>query len=323
MNIIDILILQKDYGDVNVLCSQKPHEIFKGKTSLAKHQYNDKAMSVIYYDGSYIDNVHISMYYHGVTRMDIEMSAIVDKYKDLCEKFLLVKEYKPSLSEYEYKIIPLFEFVYGSTIYGSNDEKSDIDTFVVGGSENFINCEIKNINDFQRLLDEQDIQAIEIYSSNIENEVFTDLFKYEVNKDKLRTSISTITSNSWVKGKKKLTVMGDYDLRAGLKSVFHSIRILDFGIQIATHGKVVEWGNYNYVLKDLYKLSEQHKHHELWEQINSKYRKTFLKLSTEFKILCPKSVNESNNKKIIIDLMNQYNIPPNDEFVEAILFHIR
>ncbi len=63
---------------------------------------------------------------------------------------------------------------------------------------------------------------------------------FKLDKTKLRVAISTIVSNSWVKGKKKLIVQGDYDLNLAIKSTFHSLRILDFGTQIAMEGKIIK-----------------------------------------------------------------------------------
>ena len=85
-------------------------------------------------------------------------------------------------------------------------------------------------------------------------------FKLVQNKqfsENLRTSISTITSNSWVKGKKKLIITVDYDLNLALKSVFHSLRILDFGIQISENKKIVNFSNCNWILVELKKLSSE------------------------------------------------------------------
>ena len=114
-------------------------------------------------------------------------------------------------------------------------------------------------------------------------------FTFNLDLGKLRTSFSTVHNGSWIKGKKKLVVMSDYDKYLALKSLFHSIRILSFGIQIATHGKIIDYGEYNWFLKDLLKLGEEYDRDELWEKFDAKYREFYNKMSTEFKKLCPKS----------------------------------
>ncbi len=137
-------------------------------------------------------------------------------------------------------------------------------------------------------------------------------FTFNLNKEKLRISISTITSNSWVKGKKKLTVMGDYDLNIAIKSVFHSLRILDLGIQLCNDGKITNYGAMNYVLFDLIKLSEQYKYIDLWDKINEKYKKVFNALSTSFKAQCPKNIIESNKKLQIVSILKEFGIENED-----------
>lgn len=184
---------------------------------------------------------------------------------------------------------------FGSHVYGTNHENSDEDFIIITDENKQIS---DNINkkyftyiEFQRLLNNHDIQALECYflPNHFKiKETYVDGFKFNLDNAKLRVSISTVTNGAWVKGKKKLTVMADYDKYLGIKSLFHSIRILGIGIQIATHGKIIDYSEYNWFLKDLLKLSEQYEHHELWDVIDSKYRSLYNKLNTEFKILCPK-----------------------------------
>ena len=128
----------------------------------------------------------------------------------------------------------------------------------------------------------------------------------DIDRQKLRMSISTIASNSWVKGKKKLLVSGDYDVKLAIKSVFHSLRILDYGIQIATSGKVYEWDSMNYVLEDLRKLSYQRE--DLWNAIDTKYRKVFNSKSSEFKSLAPKDSTTKDLKQQLLNVFNKYGI---------------
>lgn len=79
----------------------------------------------------------------------------------------------------------------------------------------------------------------------------------------------------------------------GKKSLFHSLRILMFGIQIAQFGKIV---NYEEVCSDLMKLIR--KANELWKEIDSdpsvewdhyhqKYKKEFNRLKSKFREVAP------------------------------------
>lgn len=111
-----------------------------------------------------------------------------------------------------------------------------------------------------------------------------------------------------VKGKKKLIVAGDYDLNLAVKSVFHSLRILDYGIQVASTHKISNWTSMNYVLEDLRKLSEQYQREDLWNAIDTKYRKLYNAKSSEFKLLAPKDLTLKDNKKQLIDILSKYGI---------------
>jgi len=211
---------------------------------------------------------------------------------------------------------------FGSRVYGSDTINSDYD-YVLVVDEFFVapdkNICVYTIHQFQTLLNNCDIQILECFF--IPNKFIVKekhRFCLNLDKQKLRTSISTIASNSYVKGKKKVTVMNDYDLHAGLKSVFHSLRILNFGIQIAEHGKIIDYGAMNYVLWDLFKLSEQYQTVELWEVINTKYKSVFNQLSSLFKQLCPKDLTEKNKKLNLIKILKKYNVE-NVDLVDELL----
>ena len=213
-------------------------------------------------------------------------------------------------------------YKFGSHVYGTNDENSDED-YIVVAKEYFeskdINLHVFTVNQFQDQLNNCDIQMLECY-------FLTDLhilkefhkFNFILDKSKLRTAISTISSNSWVKGKKKLTVMGDYDVRLAIKSVFHSLRILDLGIQIAREGRIIDYSSSNFILDDLKRLANQFQHGELWQKIDEKYRKIFNSRSSEFKALAPKDMKEINQKEELKKVLNKHGVK-NDILTDEIL----
>ncbi len=213
-------------------------------------------------------------------------------------------------------------YKFGSHVYGTQNESSDEDFICV--VKNPINSENNNIHFytiemFQTLLNNCEIQMLECYFLD-KNFILKEnyVFDFELNLSKLRTSISTITSNSFVKGKKKLIVSGDYDLNIGLKSVFHSLRILDFGIQIASQGLIYDYKSMNYVLEDIYKMSENYERIDLWNKINEKYKPIFNKKSSIFKELAPKDLNERGRRNQIIEILNTFGVY-SDELLEALL----
>lgn len=215
-------------------------------------------------------------------------------------------------------------YIFGSRVYGTATPASDTDIILIAKKyfdSNDINVHVYTVEQFQLMLNRFDIQALECMFSPVpfilkEKRVFV---LPVLNKQLLRVSISTITSNSWVKGKKKLIVSGDYDLNLAIKSIFHSLRILDYGIQIATYGSIQNFGSMNYVLADLKKLSEEYQHDELWQKIDVKYRKVFNSMTTQFKLLAPKDLTEKNNKIQLETIIRKYNTSVDYEMVNEIL----
>ena len=214
-------------------------------------------------------------------------------------------------------------YLFGSHLYGTNLENSDKDYIIV--TKEYVESDSTDIHfitekEFQRSLDNHDIQALECYFAP-EKFKYKETVKFNFNLDKkiLRKSISTLCDNSWVKGEKKLTINADYDKYVGIKSIFHSIRIRDFGIQIANEGKIYDFSRYNYVYFELLKLSEKYHRNELWDVIKKRYKELFNNLRSEFIILCPKPDNYKIQYDKIKKVFNRYNYPENKEFIDEIL----
>ena len=214
-------------------------------------------------------------------------------------------------------------YLFGSTVYGTRNEASDYD-YIVVCKELPSFGELYNIEDetfhfhtirnFELLLGLNEIQTLEcLYLPK--QFILKEDYRFEaiIDKHNIRTSVSTITSNSFVKGKKKLIVQGDYDKYIAIKSIFHSIRILDFAIQILTENKIVNYSSMNWVMVDLLKISEYKESVELWDLINTKYLSLFKQKSSEFKKLAPKN----NDKNITINSKKQ-NIVLNNEIFTII-----
>ena len=143
---------------------------------------------------------------------------------------------------------------FGSTVYDTRTDKSDIDIIAISDSaedlyaiyqskdypefsdySRNVDLHIISIKTFQELLDEHDIMALETYYQMHDSD--KELFKFSLDLDKLRRKISAVCSNSWSKARKKLDIPEEDDY-LGLKSLFHSIRILSYGIDIAKDSKI-------------------------------------------------------------------------------------
>lgn len=175
-------------------------------------------------------------------------------------------------------------YQYGSIVYGSHTPDSDSDYIVVVDSdepllyysvrEDDSDYTIYSPSYFIKKIKEHNISILEcIFQS--EDDPFVKHFTY--NPENLRRSISAISSNSFVKCKKKIR---DGEPYIGKKSMFHSIRILMFGIQIAKYGKIVDYREANELLPIIMNMSE-------WDEIKFVCQPIYNELKSEFKLLVP------------------------------------
>lgn len=200
-------------------------------------------------------------------------------------------------------------FKYGSSIYKTRTEKSDLDIIYIADTDKEI-YEVYQSKDFPfcssytekvdlhyiskesfiDLLNKHDIMALEVYYQMSEDQRLT--FPFNLNLDTLRRSVSAVCSNSWSKARKKLEIPEEDDY-IGLKSLFHSIRILSFGIDIAKDNKI----DYLNVLIDGEKISCSNFWHRLqqkyesgwrWSEFKAKYTPLQNANATEFRKLAPK-----------------------------------
>lgn len=172
-------------------------------------------------------------------------------------------------------------YLYGSRIYGTASKNSDWDILVIAKTPypekelvvgNF-NIHIVTLDRFLEQLKQCHIGRIECLMSPIilKEEIKIPL---DIKITSLRHSISHICSNSWVKSKKKLQ-QGDYYI--GIKSLFHSLRIAQFGIQIIQFGKIVDWQSANSIWVKLQSKKWT------WQELDDEFRLQRNRLMTEFR----------------------------------------
>jgi predicted nucleotidyltransferase len=204
---------------------------------------------------------------------------------------------------------------FGSTVYGTRTDKSDIDIiaitesdedlYIIYQSKDYrefsdyskdVDLHIISTRTFQELLDEHDIMALETYYQLHEDD--KELFRFFLDLDKLRRKVSTVCSNSWSKARKKLDIPEEDDY-LGLKSLFHSIRILSYGINLARDGKL----DFKNVLIDA-NTGEKISCSNFWKQLQYEYSQGFRwkefkaeytplqnSNATLFRLLAPKELN--------------------------------
>ena len=190
-------------------------------------------------------------------------------------------------------------YVYGSRVYGHTHPDSDLDYAIVisneaaiwkDGMKQYVQFEshdldmhIMSENYYKQLLKEHDIMALEMFYA------IEPIKKYEaeftLNLAQLRKSVSSIANNSWVKAKKKIN-LEDEDSKIGLKSLYHSFRIIDFGIQLARDGKIWRF-DYRGPVHD---SDRENIINPSWEYWNTKLKPEHNKRMSDFRILAPKEI---------------------------------
>ena len=185
-------------------------------------------------------------------------------------------------------------YQYGSRVYDTNTDESDYDFIVVGKSSEPIlghcsfnvNCTQYNVECFNQMVKDHEISILECLFLPDKFVIKEELpIDFELDLPTLRKSISTKASHSFVKAKKKLIVEKDYDRYAALKSLFHSFRIIEFGIQIAKYGKIIDYTAANHYFIDIFHMDKPD-----WNKLKSIYKPLHNKLMTEFRKLAPKEL---------------------------------
>ena len=203
-------------------------------------------------------------------------------------------------------------FNRGSILFETTDSQSDTDVGCIvddnynlsklshttePGYENRLYSSVSN-DTFGKPIDIQYVRESDFIDMIIEHKVFAmeALFQpqcsyylkyFNLDKWKLRQEFSGVSSNSWVKAKKKMTVEKDLDMRCGAKSLFHSIRLLMFAVQIAKDGKITHYNCGIELHKD---IMDDLKKGFTWEDFNKKYKPIWKEWHHAMVEACPKPV---------------------------------
>lgn len=178
-------------------------------------------------------------------------------------------------------------YTYGSKVYGTKSGRSDKDYIVIAtksapGSVLLPDTDIQvhSQEGFTKALFSHEIWALECLFLPEDLKIENIKFSFDLDLAKLRTEISSKSSNSWVKAKKKIEK--EKDQYIGEKSLWHSLRIIDFGIQIATTGRI-----YNYQsMNEFYPLIVNT--NKTWNELSTEFKPLYNLKHSQFKKLCPK-----------------------------------
>lgn len=181
-------------------------------------------------------------------------------------------------------------YVFGSRVYGTHTKESDIDIILItnqlpNGMEirnGLYNIQVLSESHFRESLEKNDIKALECSFAPEWAKLIEFKHRFILNEISLRKEISAKVSNSWVKFKKKLA-QGDRSI--GLKSLFHSLRIADFGTQVA-HENRIDFSSSNFIWDEI-------KYSDLdWPELVKKYKSLLNSRLTTFRKIAPKNVNK-------------------------------
>ncbi|WP_395088906.1 nucleotidyltransferase domain-containing protein [Armatimonas sp.] len=178
---------------------------------------------------------------------------------------------------------------FGSRVYGTARLESDHDYLVVFPENNGpsglelvlenTNLHTYTLTEFQAALDTHQIHALEAYFAP--ESPLPALCTFTLNRATLRQALSQKASHSFVKAKKKIAVEQDY--LAGWKSLFHSLRILVFGIELAQTGALTNFAAANAYWDEIWAAQETD-----WETLKTRWQPVHNALSSEFRKLAPK-----------------------------------
>ena len=189
-------------------------------------------------------------------------------------------------------------YCFGSYVYGVSTEKSDRDYIAImpnGYNElceqmHFDNCDFNLFSEdiWVDMCKKNCIETLECAFLD-ERYIVKETKKYDLplNYDFVRVVISSITSNSFVKAKKKLMVEKDYNPYSGKKSLWHCLRLLMFGIQIMDNNKILDYTIANQYYDDIVKNECVD-----WEYYKQKYKPIYNHLHSTFKLSHQNAINK-------------------------------
>lgn len=183
-------------------------------------------------------------------------------------------------------------YMYGSRVYANHSDQSDYDYIIVSSGTEGEKFELTGDNEHFTVYDEKafldaiyshEISVLECLSLPLEKIILNrKQFHLDIDLNVLRQAISSKSSNSWVKAKKKLIIGPDFNPYIAKKSLFHSLRILKFGIQLAKHGKVIDFSEANYIYDQIIIIDSND-----WEVLKNKYQIVYNCLKSKFKTEAP------------------------------------
>jgi hypothetical protein len=174
---------------------------------------------------------------------------------------------------------------FGSRVYGTHAENSDHDYLAIvpagrrrmrgeGYRRGAVNIQVYNCHEFQEQLHKHQVHAVEAYF--LPGGPCRETFEFHLDPRKLRAEWLRKSSHSFVKAKKKFLAEGDAP--AGRKSLFHALRIVEFGIQLARTGRLTDYAAANHWWREIRERPE-----EDWAPYRDRYQPEHNRLCGAFR----------------------------------------
>jgi predicted nucleotidyltransferase len=179
-------------------------------------------------------------------------------------------------------------YVFGSQVYSTATPGSDCDVIMIANNSvesieiniGLLNIHIYTPDKFRADLEWHRINNLEcIWAPDWAKLKETIKYDLKLNLAKLRHATSHVSSNSWVKCKKKLE-QDDYYI--GVKSLFHSLRIPMFATQVATFGRITDFSCANFIWN---KIKSKR---WTWEELDNEFRELRNEILTDFRKVAEK-----------------------------------
>lgn len=177
-------------------------------------------------------------------------------------------------------------YIFGSRVYGTSTEHSDWDIILIANApQDEIELNVGKFNihivspyKFTEWVNMNHIKAVECLFAPDWARILDFDVDFVYNEARFRHTISHTVSNSWVKCKKKL-LQSEY--RTGIKSIFHSLRIADFGIQFAESSEI-QFHSSNWIWDELQSREWN------WLDLKSEYQSLKNERLSQFRLVCKK-----------------------------------
>lgn len=179
-------------------------------------------------------------------------------------------------------------YIYGSRVYGTADAASDWDVALIAKTsvealeikDERFNIHVYTWDRWVADLEWHNPRNLECHFAP-EEAVLLEKQRHNliINEARLRHAVCHVSSNSWVKARKKLDA-GEY--RTGVKSLFHSIRIPMFGAQVATTGSIGDFSCANSLWEEIDSMQWD------WASLDASFREKRNSVLTEFRKVAAK-----------------------------------